>query len=238
MNSHQKVETSKQHVKAIADSLHEHGHDKVEEPVEEPVGGGGHGNGDGAYTQRVDFCGIDPSKRTPGGCKGGDEKVDGCHHAVGSVMVIHIHHPLSTFVLVPVALAHETANDPEEEGHEQRTENHGRATAPLVNKQDRRYSHDNVDYVVDTGSQERRFLRVADTGLLEHQYDVEHDDIHACQLLPDLKTHAEGDAVCHAWFQKITVPVRCDFSIKLDSRLNFLDFLHEESVIYLSLFAE
>lgn len=230
VDGHQEVEASKEQVETKSDLLHEDRNDKVEDPVEEPVGSGGEGDTHGTDTEREDFGRVDPAHRTPSGGKRCDKEVDAGDHTV-ALGAGNMHGPFAIIANVPVTGSHDTTDNPQENRHERSTGDHGRTATPLVDEKNGGNGHDNVDDIVDTRSEQSSFLAVTDTGLLEKKDDVEHDDIHTSQLLPDLEADTKEGAVGVLGLEKIGIAVGRDFAVELDDCFDFLNFkLHARVV--------
>lgn len=66
------------------------------------------------------------------------------------------------------------------------------------------------------------------TCLLKQQDNIEHDDIHTSELLPDLKTNTEEYTIGICWLQDITITMGSLLTIKANDSFNFFNFLYEK----------
>lgn len=156
------VEGAKDVVHLEVDVPQQGGHGKGQDAVPEPVGRRRQADGLGADLAGEDLGRVRPADGAPGGGEGSDEEVrtgdDGRRH--GPVLV---HDPADVAVVVverrrarvglPVVLL-QRADDEEPRHHQERADDQGRAPAELVEVDDGRECHDDVDDILDRGREE------------------------------------------------------------------------------------
>lgn len=193
VEEHAGVEDAEEDVHLPADGDEGRGHEVGEREVEDPVSRGGERDGLAAHAEGVQFGGVNPRDRSPGGGEAGDEEVGagddgfggGAGDGPGGLRGV-----VDAVGAGVVAEGGEQAGVGEHEGHHpDGAEEEGGPPAPAVDVEERRHCEEDVDDVLDRGRHEEVVARQA--GHLEDVGYVVHCGI--CQLVGLAFGQSPGD---------------------------------------------
>ena len=227
VQEHGGVEDAEDDVDLPLDVDERGGHEVAEGEVEDPVRGGGERDGLAADAEGEELGWVNPADGTPCGCVTGHEEVGTGDDGFGW----WTRERPGGFGNVADALGagvravgrHQASVRKHESHHAKSAHKQRWPTSPAINVEQRRNGEDDIDDVLDRRGNEQ--IVASETSHGEDVDNVQHHDVHACQLGPDLGEDSDVGSPDHVGLDEFQEGGICVVAFEFVHVLDFLKLL-------------